>query len=131
MKKFAFALVCTVVLVGVVMAEEMTVGITKVDATGNKITYKKYTGKGKDKKLEDPAMTTELSKTATIIKGKFDMDTKKMVDGDKIEGGLKSEMLSAAADDKAVTATITIADDGADKGKVTKIRINEKKKKAN
>jgi hypothetical protein len=123
MKKFAIALVCTVAMVGFVIADEFTAVITKVDATGNKITLKKVTGKGKDKKVDDTATTLEVAKTVMVVKGKFDMDTKKQIDGDAIEGGLKAEALSTASDDKTVNATIIVADDGADKGKITKIRI--------
>jgi len=129
MKKFAFAALCTVMLVGFAMADEFTAMITKVDATTGKITYKKVTGKGADKKVDDTATTTEVSKKLSVVKGKFDMDAKKMVDGDAIDGGLKAEALSTAADDKGVIATVVVADDGADKGKVTKIRIFGGKKK--
>jgi hypothetical protein len=129
MKKFALAVVCTVALVGVVMADEFTAIITKVDATGNKVTYKKASFKGGEKKVDDTATTTEVSKKVSVVKGKFDMETKKMVDGDALEGGLKAEMLSSAADDKPLFATIIVADDGADKGKVTKIRVFAGKKK--
>jgi hypothetical protein len=130
MKKFALAAICTVAMVGFAMADEFTALITKVDATGGKVTYKKVTGKTKDdQKIDDKATTTDVAKTLTVVKGKFDMDTKKMVDGDAIEGGLKAETLSAASDDKGVRATIVIADDGADKGKITKIRMFGGKKK--
>jgi hypothetical protein len=129
MKKFALAAICTVAMVGFAMADEFTALITKVDATGGKVTYKKVTGKKDDKKIDDTATTTDVAKTLTVVKGKFDMDTKKMVDGDAIEGGLKAEALSAASDDKTVFATIVIADDGADKGKITKIRMFGGKKK--
>lgn len=131
MKKFAFAVICTIMMVGFALADEFQAVITKVDATGNKITYKKVEGKGKDKKVDDKATTADVASKVTVVKGKFDMEAMKLVDGDPIDGALKSEVLSAASDDKMVGATITIADDGADKGKVTKIRVMMGKKGKN
>jgi len=131
MKKFAFAVICTITMVGFALADEFQAVITKVDATGNKITYKKVMGFGKDKKVDEKAMTSDVSSKVTLVKGKFDMEAKKLVDGDPIDGGLKAEVLSAASDDKMVGATIVIADDGADKGKVTKIRVMMFGKKKN
>jgi hypothetical protein len=131
MKKFAVAVVCAVVMVSFVVADEFTAVITKVDATGNKITYKKVMGKGQDKKVDEKATTTEVSKKVMVVKGKFDMDAMKLVDGDPVDGGLKAEALSAASDDKQVFGQLVIAEDGDDKGKVTKIRIFAFGKKKN
>jgi hypothetical protein len=78
----------------------------------------------KDKKVEDTSKKADLAKDAKIIKGKFDPDTKKAVDGDAIEKGLENELFS---NEKGVVATITTDDDG----KVTKIRVQGKKKATN
>jgi hypothetical protein len=131
MKKFAFAVICAITMVGFALAEEFQAVITKVDATGNKITYKKVMGFGPDKKVDDKATTSDVSKKVSVVKGKFDPEAKKLVDGDAIDGALKADVLSAASDDKMVGATITIADDGDDKGKVTKIRVMMGKKGKN
>jgi hypothetical protein len=129
MRRIALAAIATLALVGVVLAEDMNVAITKIDATNNKIEYKKVTGKGKDAKVEDEVHKADISKTVKVVKGKFDPDAKKLVDGDAIEGGLKAEMLATIPADAPVRAMMTIADDGADKGKVTKITIFGGKKK--
>ena len=58
-------------------------------------------------------------------------DKKKTIDGDEIEKGLKDDMFSSDMfKEKGVRATIFTADDGDDKGKVTKIRVVAGKKKA-
>ena len=112
---------------GVAFADELSGTITKVD--GNKITFQKTKkAKGKKGKAEndgDP-ITIEVAKDAKIIKGKFNQDTKKVEDGDPIEGGLTAEIFKGAAE-KAVNATITTSDDNKS---VTKIRVQGGKKKA-
>jgi hypothetical protein len=124
MRTFVCAAVVALAAVGFAAAEEFTALIVKCDAKAGCIEYKKYTGKGKDKKVDDTSKKADLAKDAKIIKGKFDPDTKKAVDGDAIEKGLENELFS---NEKGVVATITTNDDG----KVTKIRVNQKKKAAN
>jgi hypothetical protein len=89
---------------------------------GNKITYQKYKKgmKGKKGEKDGDAVTIEVAKDAKIIKGNFDKDAKKVVDGDAIEGGLKNEIFTKATEDKGVGATITTSDDNKS---VTKIRV--------
>jgi len=126
MKKFVCAAVMTVVAVGVACADEFGAMIVKCDADKNCIEYKKITGKGKDKKVDETATKGELTKDCKILNAKIDPDAKKLVDGDPLEKGLKDD---AFKNEKGVFATITTADDGADKGKVTKIRVFVFKKK--
>jgi len=131
MKRFLCAAILTVGFVGIVMGEEIAVSITKVDADKGTIEYKKYTGTGKNKKLEDTVNKGEIAKGAKILKGMFNKDTKKQEDGDAVENGLKNEAFSS---DKGVNATIFTADadeGDAKKGQITKIRIGGKKKAAN
>jgi hypothetical protein len=128
MKKFALAVLFTVGMVGFVVADEFTAEITKID--GTKVTYKKAMFvKGEKPKTDDKATTTEVSAKLAVVKGKFDKDAGKVTDGDAIEGGLKADAFKDVSDDKGVFATITVADDGADKGKITKIRLFGGKKK--
>lgn len=123
MKKLVFAFVCTFAVVGFVMADEFGAVITKID--GNKVTYyktEKGGGKGgKGAKKTGDAITSDVSAKLKVVKGKFDPDTKKFGPGDDIEGGLKNEAFSKIDPDTGVTVTITTADDGADKGKITQI----------
>jgi hypothetical protein len=127
MRKFVCAAVFTFVAFSFAVAEEISALIVKCDATKNCIEYKKFEGKGKDKKAGDTVYKADLTKDAKIVKGKKDADDpKKQVDGDAIENGLKNDMFS---NEKGVTATLFIADDGADKGMVTKIRTAGKGKK--
>ena len=129
MRKFVCAAIFTLVAVTFVAAEEISVRIFKCDADKGCIEYKKYVGKGKEKKLEDTVLKGDLAKDAKIVFGKKDPDDKKKtIDGDAVEKGLKNDIF---ADEKGVAATLFTADDGGDKGKVTKIRVNAKKKAAN
>jgi len=129
-KLFCATFVMTLAI-GFVAADEFNATITKVD--GDKVTYQKYKKaekgkKGKGEKDGDP-VTISVAKDAKIISGKFDMDAKKFVDGDKVEDGLKNEMFTKIDDKKGVGATITTEGEG-DKAMVTKIRVNAFKKKA-
>jgi len=132
MKKFVFAAVFTLGIVGVALADEIAVVIQKVENKDGKttITYVKGGGGGAGKKgggkkgKADPGdpQTIVVTSSATVHKGAFDMDTKMFKKGDAIEKGLMNEMFSAEnLEKKGVNATLTVADDGADKGKVTAI----------
>jgi hypothetical protein len=124
MRKFAFAMVVVVVSFSYVMAEEFLGNITKVD--GSKITYTKFGGKKGGK--ADP-MTADATKDVKVMKGEgnFDKDAMKFVvkEGDKIDKGLADDTFKNASDEKGkgVLAQITIADDGDNKGKITKIVV--------
>jgi len=120
------------VAVGFVLADEFQGAITKID--GDKVTVQKMKkGKGKGGKGEkdgDP-VTMTIAKDAKIVKGKFDMEAKKMVAGDAIEGGLKHEMFSKVSEDMPVNAMITT---DADNKSITTIMVGGKggkKKTAN
>ncbi len=122
MRKMFFASAVLLVGFGVVLAEEFTARITKVD--GNKVTFYKFDFKKKEKGDETTLTTVDNVK---VVKGKFDKDTKKIEAGDAIEGGLKSETFTKASD-KGVRAQIVTNDDK----KITEIRVlpGFKKKKA-
>ena len=115
MKKLVLASICTLALVGFVLADEFQATITKVE--GNTVHYYKGGKKGAEK--------TEGKATATgsvkVSKGVFDTDAKKMKAGDAIEGGLKSETFTKI-DEKGVGATITTND----KGEITDIVVGGK-----
>jgi hypothetical protein len=109
MKKFALAMVCTLAVVGFVIADEFNASITKVD--GNKITYLK--GKFGEEKKEG---TAEVAPNAKILNGMFDFETKSVKTGEPVKDGLKNELFTKIGD-KGVFAQITTDD----KGKVTQI----------
>jgi hypothetical protein len=124
MKKFAFAAIFTVAVVSFALGEELTVNITKVDTATNKITYKKGGFKKNDDAPPSEAVTKDVSSSVMVSKGNFKKgdDGPVFEAGDAIKEGLKDEVF-AKAGDKGVNARITIAEDGADKGKVTKILV--------
>jgi hypothetical protein len=129
-RKLFCSMFVMVAVIGFVAAEEFQATITKVD--GDNITYQKYKKadkgkKGKGEKDGDPV--TISAKGAKVINGKFDADTKKVADGDPIEGGLKAEIFTKIDEKKGVTATLTTEGEG-DKAVVTKIRVFAKKKAA-
>jgi hypothetical protein len=142
MKRFAFAMVFTFAVAGYALAEDITCAIQKVDTDKGTITYVKKAGfgfggkgkgKGGGKKDETPAdpVTVSVAKTVKIVKGKFDMESKKLVAGDEIKDGFKDDTFTKIGE-KGVFATITVADDGPDKGKVTQVMVfGGKKKDAN
>jgi hypothetical protein len=118
---------CGVVLLtfsALVAGEEYVCSITKVD--GDKVTVQKFKKGEKGKKGEadgDPIMLT-ASKECKVLKGKFDKETKKLVAGDAIEGGLKNEMFS-----KAVFARVTV--EGSTLSEVLVMGGTKKKKDSN
>jgi hypothetical protein len=140
MKKFLFAAVCTFTLVGYVVADEFSAQITKVD--GKNVSYFKTEAGGKGgggkgggkggfgggKRVGDEQKATAAD-SCKVSKGMFDMDTKSFKAGDPIEGGLNSDMFKNIDSEKGVNVTITIADSGADKGKITSIVTKGGKKK--
>jgi hypothetical protein len=126
MRKFVCAAIITLVAVSFVAAEEITVRIFKCDADKGCVMYKK-TIKGKVDP-DDKGTVIDLTKNAKIVLGKKDPDVKgKSIDGDEVKGGLKNEVFSDLGE-KGVAAVLFTADDGGDKGKVTKLRVFAKKK---
>ena len=133
MKKFLFAAVCTLTLVGYVVADEFTASITKVD--GSNVSYfKTEVGKGGKggggkggkgggfgggKRVGDEIKGTAAA-SVKVSKKSFDKDAGGIKEDD-VKGGLKDEMFKTIDPEKGLTATITVADDGPDKGKITKI----------
>jgi hypothetical protein len=136
MKKFAFAMVFTFAVAGYALAEEISCTIQKIDTDKGTITYVKKAGgfgggKGKKKNQDTPPadpVTVSVATNVKFFKGKFDMEAKKMVAGDEIKDGFKDDTF-AKMTEKGVGATITVADDGPDKGKVTQIMVGGGKKK--
>ena len=103
------SLVVVVLFVGVAMAEVKTGQITKVD--GKKITFQE-TGK-----FDKATKTAEKTGTPVVLdatddkitSGKFDPDTKKLVAGEDLTGGLTNEIFKNVNDDKgAVRATVDV-----------------------
>jgi hypothetical protein len=128
-RKLFCALFVMTVAITFVAADEFQATITKVD--GNKVTYQKYqkTKKGEEKKKDGDPVTLS-AKGAMVVSSKFDKETKKFVDGDAVTDGLKNEMFTTKLDEKkGQQARITTEGEG-DKAKITKISVNQKKKKA-
>jgi hypothetical protein len=104
-------------------SETFQAKVTKVE--GNKITYQKGKFDFKAKKFEtsgDP-VTTEAIKDVEVVTAGFGKGKK----GEPLEGGLTNEMFKNIDKEKGVVVTITTADDGDNKGKITKISTFKKK----
>jgi len=119
-RRFILASTFVVCAVSFAFSDTFVGNITSVE--GNKVTYKKFGGgkKGGGAKGGEEA-TSEAIKDVAVTKGagfKADPDKK----GEKVEGGLKNEMFTKdKIGEKGIFARITVADDGADKGKITAI----------
>ncbi|MBM4071447.1 MAG: hypothetical protein FJ271_21300 [Planctomycetes bacterium] len=101
MRRIVIAAPLLLVAFGVALGEDFRAVIHKVD--GDKVTFTKQK---KGEKGEE--MTLTVAASAKILKGKFDKETKKLVAGEAIEGGLKNELFSKGK----VPARITTSDDG-------------------
>jgi len=138
MRRFVLAAIATFGFVGLVMGEELTVVITKVDASKNTITYTKGGfGKKKDDTQKPEPVTANVAKGAKIAEGVIDPDAKggkggkggfAMKAGDDLKEGLNHEVFKNLSkdDSKGVFARITTADaddaaKGVKKGDVTQI----------
>jgi hypothetical protein len=124
MRRFAVAAICTLALVGFVVADYSGV-ITKVD--GNKVTAKKAEKKGK---FGDEMEIKTSSDFKGIFKGKFsfDKDTKKATyevdpdNKDKLSDAAIKDAVKDAGDKGAFARFITN-----DKDEVTQILLIQKK----
>jgi hypothetical protein len=114
MRRFVMAVMCTVALVGFVLAEEFTLQITSISDDGGSVTGTKLAvpmakkgggGKGGFGKGEE--VTVKVSKDVKVFKGKFDTDAKKQVpDGDDMKlAGLKAAIMSAQNGSVSVDGT--------------------------
>jgi hypothetical protein len=98
------------VISGVVLAEEYTCSITKVE--GDKVTVQKYKKMEKGAGFKKPEtdgdpITLTASKDCKVVKGKFDKEAKKLVAGDAVDMGLKNEMFTKISD-KGLRAKVTV-----------------------
>ena len=112
--------------IGIAVAGEFNATIIKVD--GATITYQKYKKAAKKwdapEKDGDP-VTISVASDLKVVEGKYDKDAKKVVPGDPIEGGLKSETFTKS--EKGIPARITT---DADNKTVIQILVTLRKKKA-
>jgi hypothetical protein len=120
LRKVVSAAVILVLCVGVALAEEMRVFITKVD--GDKITFQENKGKGE----KGDAKTLTADAKVKVSKGKYDKDTKKTEATEAISDGLKDKMFSSIDSEKGIQATITTDKDNK---KITEIIITKGKGK--
>jgi hypothetical protein len=116
-------IVCTLFMltlcVGLVLAEEFSASITKVE--GGKVTFAK-TKFDKDTKKFDrgPEQTLPVADNVKVVKSKFNQETKKLEAGDAIEGGLKNEMFTKIGEKGLFSTLVTDADNK----KITEIRVS-------
>src|SRR5436853_7543970 len=110
MKNFACAAVAPLVIIGVVLAEDLTTVISKVE--DGKVTFKKLKINKEDKTVEwVDEQTLPTTTGVNVVKGRFDKDAMKVVAGDPIDGGLKNEMFTEKSGfGGGRFATITIKD---------------------
>jgi hypothetical protein len=117
-RRLVSAAVVLLLCVGITLAAEINAVITKVE--DGKVTFAEMKGKGKDATKGDEK-TLPVADNVKVVKGKFDMDTKKVVAGDAIDGGLKHEMFSKEKLGEKGRRAIIITDD--DNKKITEIRV--------
>jgi len=124
MRRFVLAAIATFAVAGFVVGEELTVSITKADASKNTITYTKGGfGKKKDDTQKPEPVTANVAKGAKIAEGMFDMADKgkgkgkgggfAVKAGDDLKDGLNNEVFKNLSKDdaKGVFARITTADE--------------------
>jgi hypothetical protein len=93
LRKFACAVAIVVMGLGVVLADEFSAIITKVD--GSKVTFQKAKFNPDTKKFDKgDEMTLPVTADAKITKGKFNKDTKKLEAGEALTDGLKNEVFT-------------------------------------
>jgi hypothetical protein len=116
LRKVVAASVILVLCGGVVFAEEFFAVITKVE--GNKVSFFKMEGKGKEAKKTGDETTMPVSKNAKIVKGKFNKETKSVEAGDELEGGLTHKMFTDINPEKG--RRVMMVTEGK---KITEIRV--------
>jgi len=117
-RRFVIAAFVAAISFSFAYSETFFAKVTKVE--GSKVTYQKGKFNKDDKKFEyGDAVTTEAVKDVEVTKGgKGGKGGKK---GEPLEGGLTNEMFKNIDKEKGVNVQITTADDGDNKGKITKI----------
>ncbi len=116
LRKVVAASVILVLFGGVVFADEFFAIITKVE--GNKVSFYKMEGKGKEAKKTGDEVTMPVSKEAKIVRAKFNKETKSIETGDPLDGGLKHKMFTDINPDKGRRAMIVT-----EGKKITEIRV--------
>jgi len=99
-----------VLCVGVTFAEQIRAAITKVD--GNKVTFSKLEGKGKEAKKTGDEITLPVAKDVKVIR-----KGRKGQPDEPLEGGLSHKMFSRGKDVRGVIIT------DADNKTITEIRV--------
>ena len=123
----ALAVVCALVFLGPVLADEFTTRITKID--GDQVTFQKKKKGGKDGKATDTTLTA--AKDVKVFKGRYDADAKAVLTQGKADpDGLRSKLLLSAEGGKlpegGVSAVITTEGQG-DATRITKIVVTQPK----
>jgi len=125
LRRFVLAATVMVCTFAFAYSETLTVRIYSVD--GSNVVYKKTkkdetTGKAAP---DGDNITGKASADVVVEKAGINAKKKK-TDPIPLDGGLKNELFTKIDATKGVAATITIDDDGANKGKVTKIFLGGK-----
>jgi hypothetical protein len=109
LRKVIAASLVLVLSVGVVFADEIRAVITKVE--GNKVSFYKIEGKGKEAKKVGDEVTLPIAKDVKVVK------MKKGEPGEPLEDGLKNKRFTEITE-KGVGALIVTEDK-----KITEIRV--------
>jgi len=115
-----FVLAATVMVCTFAFAYSETLNVRIYSVDGNTVTYKKTKKDDTGKTVADGDNIKGTAAADVVVEKAGINAKKKKTDATPLEGGLKNELFSKAGD-KGVAATIEIADDGANKGKITKI----------
>jgi len=117
LRKLVGAAIVMSVCLGIALADEMIVSITKVD--GNKITFNPLKGKEKG---DEKTMTA--ADNVKVVKGTYNKDTKSVDDPQPVDDGLKAKAFGKIDSEKGMKAQIVTSGD-----KITEIRLFKGKKK--
>jgi len=119
-RRFALAVVLVAITFSFAYSETFFAKVTKVE--GNKVTYQKGTFDKDTKKFTyGDATTTEAIKDVPVTKGGGFGGKAGGKKGEALEKGLANEMFTTIDKEKGVTARITIAEEGDNKGKISEV----------
>lgn len=123
-RKFVCAVAMTLAVFSVGLADEFLILITKVE--GNNVTFARVKLNKETKKLEQGETTIlPVGVGVKVARSRFDKDTKKIIAGDPIEGGLQNELFTKLAPEGI--RAIVVTDE--DHRRILEIRVAQVKKK--
>src|SRR5262249_30861607 len=122
-RRFVAALVLVLTGFGFAEADEFQAIITRVK--DGRVTYMRVKGFNEERKLEyDEEKTLPTTKNVKVVKPRYDLEARKLVSGDPLEGGLKHDAFKdmGKGKKKGIGVLATLFTDLANKN-ITQIRV--------